>query len=531
MQTRQHIDRRLLLWVLVLAIGASALALVACAPDRPERTQTNQAIPEGTIDPEPWGEVYPQQYEDWQATAEARPPGSRYKLGGERAAEDPGPGEPSTHDKLSQYPFLAAMAKGIGFSVEFNEPRGHALALIDQNAIDPARLRGGGVCLACKSPYWEPLLEERGDEAYGIPYEEAMEFIPEEHRELGVTCIDCHNTEDASLRYSELMADGLRRIEAPEQLSEAETKNAVCGQCHSTYTIPKEEGVSAGLFLPWDGGSMGNITVEDIITTIESAPENREFMQTLTGLRLGYIRHPEYELYTNGDVHWRNGVTCVDCHQPYKVEGDQKVSDHNVMSPLDNEMRACRPCHPGVSEEQLREQVFHVQDQFIGGLLNAGYSTVSNAQLIRQINESDIDTQAAGVAEDYEDAVDAYKQAFYRVAYLAGENSVGFHNPPEAMRMLIDAQSFNKRADAVFRSLLEREGVRVPTEVDLNLREFMENRGERRLNFKPEAEFRDPRGIAERLWNDNLRRLREGGGGGEGGSQEATGSQQQTGTP
>lgn len=524
MQTTSKIDRRLLLWAIVAAIAVSAVGLVACAPDRPEDTQV-QPLPEGTIDPEAWGEVYPQQYEDWQATADPRPAGSRYKLGGELAAEDPGEGEPTTHDKLSEYPFLAAIAKGIGFSVEFNEPRGHALALIDQNAIDPARLKAGGVCLACKSPYWEPLLEERGDEAYSMPYEEAMAFIPEEHQELGVTCIDCHAPEDASLRYSDLMADALTRINAPAELTESQTKNAVCGQCHSTYTIPKSAGKSVGLFMPWDGGEMGNITVEDIISTIESDTANAEFTQTLTGMKLGYIRHPEYELFTNGDVHWRNGVTCPDCHQPYKVESDQKVSDHNVMSPLDDQMRACRPCHPGVSEEQLRESVFHVQDQFIGGLLNAGYSAVANAQLIRQVNESGIDTQAAGIAEDYNEAIDAYKQAFYRVAFLAGENSVGFHNPPEAMRMLVDAQSYSKRADGILRSVLEREGIEVPAEVDLQLREYIENRGERRLGFVAEQEFKDPRGVAEKLWNENLQRLREGS------SQEPTGSGAATGSP
>lgn len=529
MRKREPIDRRLILWGLVLAIGASSVGLVACAPERPE-TPKAEALPAGTIDPEAWGEVYPQEYEDLQATAQARPGGSRYKLGGEKAADEPGEGEATTHDKLSEYPFLAAMAKGIGFSVEFNEPRGHALALIDQNEIDPARVKAGGVCLACKSPYWEPLLEKRGEEAYSMPYSEAMAFIPEEHRELGVTCIDCHEPEDASLRYSDLMQDALNRIEAPEQLDEGQLKNAVCGQCHSTYTIPKREGTSVGLFMPWNGGQMGNITVEDMITTIEGDPANLEWTQALTGLKLGYIRHPEYELFTNGDVHWRNGVTCVDCHQPYKVEGDKKVSDHNVMSPLDDRMRSCRPCHPGTSEEQLRESVFHVQDQFIGALLNSGYSLVANAQLIRLVNESGIETQSAPIAEEYDAAVEAYKQAFYRVAYASAENSVGFHNPPEAMRVVSDAQAYSTRADGILRSLLERSGVRVPVEVDLQLREYIENRGERKLGFRPEQEFKDPRGVAERLWNENLRRLREGGGGATG-SDEATGSQGGTGSP
>lgn len=504
---RRPMGRRLVLWVLVLAIVGGALLLAACAPDRPEPT-ANKSLPAGTIDPEAWGEQYPVQYEDWKATADPRPGGSRYKLGGEAAAKEPAAGEASTHDKLSEYPFLAALAKGFGFSVEFNEPRGHALALIDQNAIDPARVKSGGVCLACKTPYWEPLLEEKGDEAYSMPYRDAIEFIPEKHRTLGVTCITCHEPKDNSVHYSDLMRQGLKRIGA-EKLDDSQTRIAVCGQCHSTYTIPKKDGKAVGLFQPWDGGEMGNITVEDIIATIESDPANHEWTQELTGLKLGYVRHPEYELFTNGSVHWRNGVTCVDCHQPYKVEDGQKVSDHNVMSPLDDKMRSCRPCHPGQSEEQLRQEVFHVQDRFVGALLNAGYSTVANAQLIRMVNESKIDTQSPGIAPQYEAAIDAYKQAFYRVTFVSAENSVGFHNPEEAFRVLADADSYSTRADGILRSLLGSKGVEVPAEVDLQLRDYIENRGERRLGFRPEQEIKDPRGVAEDLWKENLARLRQ----------------------
>lgn len=513
MQTSRTLDRRVLLWMLVVAIMASALALAACAPDRPEPTSQEEGLPANTFEPSEWGELYPQQYRDWQATADPRPAGSRYKKGGEAAenGEAGADGQP-LHDKLSQYPFLAAMAKGIGFSVEFNEPRGHALAMIDQNAIDPARLGAGGVCLACKSPYWETILEDQGDAAYNMPYDEAVALIPEEHRELGVTCIDCHETEDNSVRYSDLMADGLQRINAPETLEGKALNDAACGQCHSTYTIPRDaDNQATGLFLPWDGGEVDDISVENIIETIEADPANAEFTQELTGLRLGYIRHPEYELFTRGDIHHRNGVSCVDCHQPFKIRGGEKVTDHNVMSPLNDEMRACRPCHPGQSVEFLRESVFQVQDRFVGALLNSGYQVVANAQLIRAVNESDIDLEAELTAEQYGEAIDTYKQAFYRVAYLAGENSVGFHNPPEAFRILNDAQAFSMRADGILRSMLGEAGVEVPAEVDLQLRTYIEDRGVRRQGFDPDQEFRDPRGIAEQLWNDNLQRLREGG--------------------
>ena len=48
---------------------------------------------------------------------------------------------------------MALLFNGWGFGVEYNEPRGHYYMLIDQLEIDPSRLKAGGVCLTCKSPY------------------------------------------------------------------------------------------------------------------------------------------------------------------------------------------------------------------------------------------------------------------------------------------------------------------------------------------------------------------------------------------
>lgn len=492
-----------------LAVFGTALLLAGCAPPEPKSAYPPPRLSEDTYSPEAWREKFPEQYRDWNATADERPAGSRYKKGGEAGA----------HDKLSEYPFLAAMAKGFGFSVEFNEPRGHKLAFTDQHEIDPARLKSGGVCLACKTPYYDRLREQEGDDLLSMPYEEAVDLIPEHDRDLGVSCRDCHDPQDNSLVYMDLMRSALETIGARTP-SPNQMRNVVCGQCHSTYTIPKQDGKAVGLFMPWSGGRYGDIPIERIIETIEGDPANLEWTQEITGLRLGYIRHPEFELFTRRSVHYANGVTCVDCHQPFKISGDAKVSDHNVMSPLDNDMRACRPCHPGRTPEQLKGDVFHIQDNYIGALLNAGYSTVANAQLMRLVNESKVDTAGAESAA-YAQAVDMYKQAFYRVAYSAGENSVGFHNPPEANRVLEDALAYSMRADQLLREILARKGVEAPAEVDLQLLTYLQDRGVRKLEFKPEQEFKDPRGVTERLWPNNLEALR----GGAASSTETTGGE------
>lgn len=491
--------RRAVVAALVAGVFATGLLLAACAPPKPSGPVSGPGLPADTIDPAAWQPKYPQEYADWKATADTRPPGSKYKKGGEAGS----------HDRLSEYPYLAALAKGFGFAVEFNEPRGHALAFTDQHAIDPARLKAGGVCLACKTPYYQTLRDQQGDKLLSMPYQDAVNLIPAKFRDLGVSCADCHEPTNNSLRYFDLMKSALATIGAGVP-NDIQMRNVVCGQCHSTYVIPKQNGQAVGLFMPWKGGTYGDISVETIIKNIEGNPHNLEWVQGVTGLKLGYIRHPEFEFYTRGDAHYVNNVTCVDCHQPYKIVGAAKVSDHNVMSPLSNGMNACKPCHPAMSEQQLRDAVFHVQDNYIGALLNAGYSTVANAQLIRMVNESKIDTNSATDSADYTQAVEMYKQAFYRVTYGSGENSLGFHNPAEGERILADALAFSARSDQLLRRVLARHQISPPAEVTLYLLSYLENRGVKQLNFDPKQEFKDPRGIAEILWKNNLAWLRSG---------------------
>ena len=57
---------------------------------------------------------------------------------------------------------MALLFNGFGFGVEYNEPRGHAYMVIDQLDIDAGRVKAGGVCLTCKTPYAPKLEKEMG---------------------------------------------------------------------------------------------------------------------------------------------------------------------------------------------------------------------------------------------------------------------------------------------------------------------------------------------------------------------------------
>ena len=59
-------------------------------------------------------------------------------------------------------------------------------------------------------------------------------------------------------------------------------------------------------------------------------------------------------------IHARSGVSCADCHMPYRREGAMKVSDHWVRSPLLNVARSCQVCHP-FPETELQARVENIQ--------------------------------------------------------------------------------------------------------------------------------------------------------------------------
>ena len=71
---------------------------------------------------------------------------------------------------------------------------------------------------------------------------------------------------------------------------------------------------SVGILFPWQNSKLGNITIEDIIKKIRFDDSLKEWKQTVTGFKLAFIRHPEFEFFSNNSVHWKAGAACADCH-------------------------------------------------------------------------------------------------------------------------------------------------------------------------------------------------------------------------
>jgi nitrite reductase (cytochrome c-552) len=481
--------------ILALCLGAAlAFVLIGCEPSKPQPVKT-VTIPDGEIDPAVWGKAYPEEYELWKKTAEPVPSRrSRYKIGMD--------GGSVSVDKLSMYPYMALLFNGWGFGVEYNEPRGHAYMVRDQLEIDASRIGAGGVCLSCKSPYAVGLQKEMGVNYYKSPFKEVLAKIPEKNRDLGVACIDCHDNKDQSLKISR----GFTLIEAfksmgvdPAKLTRQELRSAVCAQCHVTYNIPKDkENKSVGLYFPWQNSKFGAITIEDIIKQIRKDETVREWKQTVTGFKMAFIRHPEYEFWTNSSVHFKAGASCADCHMPYTIAGVHKVSDHRVMSPVQADMKACKQCH-AESTDWLRERVFSIQDRTVSIMIRAGYQCATVAKLFEVTHKA----QAEGKAIDqalYDKAKEFYEEAFYRSLFMGAENSIGFHNPPEGLRMLGDSVAFGTRAEAYLRQALTKAGIDVPVKIDLEIMKYVDQRGTKKLKFDPTLEVKDPYGLQDKFF-------------------------------
>lgn len=474
-------------------VAAVPLLMIGCQQPKSEPVKT-VSIPANEMDPAVWGKAYPTEYELWKKTEEPTPPGkSVYKKGFDT--------DKVTYDKLAEFPYMALLFNGWGFGVEYNEPRGHAYMVRDQLEIDPSRVKAGGVCLSCKTPYAPALQKTKGADYYSKPYKEMLSNIPEQHRTMGVACSDCHDNKDMSLRISRdfTLVPALKDMGVdPDKLSRQEKRSIVCAQCHVTYNIPKDKDMkSVGLFFPWQGSKWGGITVENVIKKVRSDDSYREWKQGVTGFKMGFIRHPEFELFSNNSVHWKAGAACADCHMPYTKVGVNKVSDHRVMSPLKNDMKACVQCHTE-SAEWLKGQVTAIQDRTVAQMNRAGYVTATVAKLFEMVHKA----QAEGKEIDkslYDKAKDYYEEAFYRVNYIGAENSVGFHNPTEAMRNLGDATAFAGKAEGLLRQALTKAGVNVPIKVDLELRKYLDNRGEKKLMGNPAFEIKDPSNVQERF--------------------------------
>ena len=222
-----------------------------------------------------------------------------------------------------------------------------------------------GTCIQCHGSVYVPYKKAgNGDLIEGfekinqMPFSEARKLVSHP-----VACIDCHDPSTMQLRVTRPgFIEGIRAFKATQgvqnydvnkQATRQEMRAYVCGQCHVEYYF---KGPEKRLVYPWAKG----LKVEEIQAYYDEA-QFKDWTHADTGAPVLKAQHPEFEMWNQG-IHARSGVTCADCHMPYKREGALKISDHHVRSPVLNINRACQTCHKW-PEEELKARVETIQER------------------------------------------------------------------------------------------------------------------------------------------------------------------------
>jgi nitrite reductase (cytochrome c-552) len=230
--------------------------------------------------------------------------------------------------------------------------------------------------------------------------------------------------------------DGARRepYDANRDATRNEMRSFVCGQCHVEYYCSSK----MPLTFPWGKGlTADNIEAFWDETKFPSGEPFADYTHAETGAQVLKAQHPEFELWNQG-IHARSGVSCADCHMPYMREGATKISDHWVRSPLLNVNRACQTCHRA-SEEEMKARVDLIQERN-NELLQRGGAAITD------LIDALVAAKASGAApEALEKARRLQRKAQWRLDYIAAENSMGFHAPQEAAKVLGEATDYARQ--------------------------------------------------------------------------------------
>ncbi|BDG03139.1 ammonia-forming cytochrome c nitrite reductase subunit c552 [Anaeromyxobacter oryzae] len=509
----------------LVAVGAAAL-LVNIAERKEEAKNAYVKLVEVTendVDPAKWGTNWPRELDGYKRTAE--PTSTKYGGG-----KGPSEGQPPPQ-KADRDPWLKRVFAGYLFAVDYRDRRGHAYMLTDQENTKrnvPAEAKQSGNCLHCHAAI-TPLYRKLGKEA--APQASEAEQVQaglvkvselgywDAHKALEqlsggkvhpVSCVDCHDPQSMELRVTRPgFIAGIQKLAAssadvphlpsidrwrkgdkarpydPNLDGTRQEKRAyVCGQCHVEYFCGK----GMALFFPWGDG----LKVEEMEHlydgTLVKGKRFKDWVHAETGFELLKAQHPEFEMWSQG-IHARSGVTCADCHMPYKRDGAQKISEHWVRSPLLQPNRSCAGCHP-YGDDELKARVLSIQDRHFALLTRAGNAAVAMIDAIVAVRKPYDDKARAAAAAKAKETVEkqdgflalpkdqqekklaaetnanllaawrevvektpALKElenlqraAQWRLDMVAAENSMGFHAPQEMARLLGESIDLSRQA-------------------------------------------------------------------------------------
>lgn len=401
--------------VVVFLLGLLASSIIE---RRAEAVYVN--VPKNEIsqfDPrnEVWGENYPREFQSYYATADTS---YRSKYNGNAMI-----------DMLEVDPRLVVLWAGYGFAKDYNQGRGHYYAVEDlHNTLRtgaPKTATDGpmpATCMTCKSPDVPRLMNERG----------VAQFYTGKWAGLGpevvnpIGCADCHDAKTMNLKITRpALVEAFERMgKDVTKASHQEMRSLVCAQCHVEYYFDKNVAEGAAyLTFPWDNGFSAE-AMEEYYDNLEFS----DWTHALSKAPMLKAQHPGYEVYMTG-IHAQRGVSCADCHMPYKSEGGQKFTDHKMQSPLNNIANSCQVCH---REEAgtLLANVYERQDKIIE----------NRDKLEELIVRAHVEAKKAwdlGATEgQMKNILKGIRHAQWRWDYAAASHGGSFHSPVETGRVI-----------------------------------------------------------------------------------------------
>jgi nitrite reductase (cytochrome c-552) len=470
---RPHGQRGLALWIYIVVIALAGTATIALLllfqnikTRKAEAKQTVFRVVEvndQTIDPAIWGKNYPRQYDSYRRTVDIE----RTKYGGSEAFQH-----------LDDDPVWRHIFAGYAFGTDYREERGHAYMLVDQrNTERVTKFKQPGACLQCHASmlnayidqglkagvpagkdHWEEQIQKGFEVVCKMPYADATKLV-----EHPVSCIDCHEADTMNLRVNRpAFLTGIRALAksdypTPHLLSierwrkdgrkgeynpntdatRQEMRSLVCAQCHVEYYF---KGEGKLVTYPWQNG----LKVEQMESYYDQVGHT-DWKHKESGANVLKAQHPEFEMWSQG-IHARSGVACADCHMPYQREGAIKVSSHHVRSPMLNISQACQTCHR-IPEEEIKARVVTIQDR------NKALLVRSEEAVVGLINAI-VDAQKHGATDaDLKPARDLQRKAQWRLDFVSAENSMGFHAPQEAARILAEAIDYARQGQLLIAAI------------------------------------------------------------------------------
>ncbi len=338
-------------------------------------------------------------------------------------------------DYLEDYPMLRTLYEGYGFAISYSSARGHFYDIDD--ITETGRPHALANCFTCKTPNFTAMVNEKGDEAYRLAFDDVMQQVNE-----GISCYNCHANRPGTVTVThsyltDAVGDDFEKIDACD---------LACGQCHVEYYFDPETKATT---LPHT--SLASMHPDEILNyynnvlLVDGQPF-ADWTNPRTGVRQIKVQHPEFETWLlEGSPH-RDVFTCADCHMPDGTKSNgAPFKSHYLTSPLDNPSliaNNCSKCHA-----DLVSEVHAVQEKVEERTNAVGYA-------LQELTDKLAEAAAGGAYTDAElDAIRSVaRDAQFYWDFVFVENAEGAHNPSLTYECLDKAEALTGQAMGMFKS-------------------------------------------------------------------------------